>query len=134
MAKNNPAPQNTLPPDLVEGFLQLQRQELHVRQEQLKLETQQVNNNKEIALKSIEANAEAGNDIRQQYFRNCEGNRWLFFSSLLAVVGLCAYALYLDKTDLVETIVKVAIGAVGGLGLGYHLGTKKRDGAPMSYD
>jgi len=134
MAKNNQHVETGLTPDLAQGLLKVQQEELLVRQKEIELAVQQTANNKEIALKSIEANAEAGTDFRKQFLRNCQGNRWLVFGSLVVIAALCAYALHLGNAELVETIIKVAAGACGGLGIGYHLGLKRRTQNPKSQE
>ncbi len=80
----------------------------------------------DIAKLNIEATLQNQREIRQ----HLAGERRTGFIVMMTIIVLfsafCFCALYLGKETLLEGLIKLLIGFVGGGGVGYAMGIKKR--------
>ena len=80
----------------------------------------------QIAIKNIEETARNNREIRE-HFNTINLRAVLlvgFFALCVLIFGM--YALYLGKENIISDILKIALGAFGGGGLGYAVGSRKR--------
>lgn len=80
----------------------------------------------DIAKLNIEATLQNQREIRQHLAGERKACLIVVMSILILFSGFCFCALYLGKEVLLEGLIKVLIGFVGGGGVGYAVGLKKR--------
>lgn len=87
---------------------------------------QQDDHQYDIALRAIEANITNKRELRTHLDNNNKRGMILtiVLSFFLLIFGLAA--LYLDKESILTDLLKILCGFLGGSGLGYAIGTRKR--------
>jgi hypothetical protein len=109
---------STLAPTQVDRFLTFQEQDLALRSKEL-------DNNTQLSQKSIDAEVEL-DTTRQKTFLTSNFRKNLILGlAIICATGFSCYALYLDQQDLLQSLMKLAIGAFGGGGFGYVYGFRK---------
>ena len=95
-------------------------------QPDLSLLKQQDDHQYDIAVRAIDAKREATRDDRIQF--NIIHRRSVFLTgfsiSCMLIFGLVA--LFLDKEDVLSDLLKILCGLIGGGGLGYAFGSRKK--------
>lgn len=82
----------------------------------------------QIALKNIEATAQNSREIREHFSTLNLRATWLFGFIILCLLVFSLYALHLGREEIISDIIKVLVGALGGGGIGYAIGSKKNSG------
>lgn len=116
---------SSLPVDVARDFIELQKQEVEVRKEELALKSKEVDNSHEYALKALEAQKE----FYQSAPTERRKDRWqIFWIGALAFVLVAAFFIYLfisGNGEFAKEIIKYLIGAIFGGSAGYGIGTRK---------
>lgn len=112
--------------------LDIRREDLAIRQQEVEneqkqrnreydLQQQEIKNNKELALKHIEAHKGVlDNDL--EYSDKQNKRSYIFWGTLsVLVIAFLLVSMYMGKEDFAETIIKMLVGAVGG----YFIGISK---------
>jgi cation transport ATPase len=112
--------------DILKELVQLQREQLAVRQEEIGVQKQQVENAHEFALKNLDAQASDRKDARG-HNKTERRDRLLFAGLIIAILILfIGAAIYMGQPEIAKEIVKAVVYLVaGGLG-GYSYASQKR--------
>lgn len=114
--------QTSLDTDIVRDFLAIQKQEIGVRQNEVAIRGKEIDNQKEIAIKSIEAQ---GADLKDQraHSRTASIITKLFVLLLILVtVALIIYLVEKGKDQMAIEIIKIVGIALISFGGGYFYG------------
>lgn len=106
---------------IVESFIANQTKELEIRQRELETKSQELTQNHELAMKSMEFQAQDRRETRQMMLTGHEKNlRWHLWVGILAIIAIVALV-YLGQAALAGDIAKIG----GGLVAGYIAGNAK---------
>ena len=94
--------------------------------EQVALEMQKDQHTFEYSMRNIELTAQDNREQRAHLAGNRNASLIVIISIILAVFAFFMYALYLGKDAFLTDMLKVIFGAFGGGGIGYALGTRRK--------
>lgn len=116
-----PAPESSPPKlseDTVKQLIAQQAREMELRSKELDLRAIEMHTSSAQAEKILGAQ-ERDREAERTHVRKSNRERFCFLSFLvIAIVALLWVGMYLGKDQLIEDVVKVVIGGVGGYGLG----------------
>lgn len=118
MKKGNNSLHNNGDVAVIREFLHVQKQELEVRSKEADLARLELEHNKDLGHKSIDAQLE-DSKLKFQYFSGQQEKR--FIVTLVSVVLFALfmfYAMYSGNTDFAHDVLKLAIGAFAGYFVG----------------
>lgn len=125
-----------VPANLVETLtkaLEAQAQDIAFKSEQLEVEKQRIEIDKQkddhafaFGMASLETQAADRRHAREISRKEKTDGHWLIFGVLVAVAGLISYALYLDKDEIAQELVKAIIFLTAGAVAGYGLAARKK--------
>lgn len=140
MAKRNNSSQqqghgsNAMPPDVIKSFLDLQKDELQVRKQELELNQQQESNQKDIAKAGISAQLTDRNHHRDHIERRTK-LRFVGGSILMTIVlTFLGVALYMGKEAVVMKALEISGIFISGFVGGYGLKASKQTPKNQSQD
>lgn len=119
---NQPSSDQPMPPDVVQNFFDLQKRELDVRTQELQLNAQQEQNQKEIAEISISTNLTDRDNHRDHIERKTKIMLFGAAGIMAIILIFLGSALYMGKEAVVMKATELAIIFVAGFAGGY--GTK----------
>ena len=123
---------STLPPDVVNTFLELQKEELQVRKQELDLNRQQEANQKEVAKASISAQLSDRNSHREHIERKTRLQLTGGIIILSVVLLFLGYALHAGKEDVVIKSLEIAAIFFSGFAGGYGFKATRQAKEPKS--
>jgi hypothetical protein len=109
-------------PDIVKRFLEIQQQEILVRQNELLIRGKDIDNQKDIALKSIEAQQQDLKDDRVHKRRSSIIVKIFVLLLTLVTVALIVYLIEKGKDTMAVEILKIVGVALISFGGGYFYG------------
>lgn len=131
---SSPAPvasgRRTSAPQLSESTIQrmldVQESKISLELKQAEISLAEIDHNRKIADKSIEAQAEDRKDERQVLKDMQKHRLWFGGFSLVACIAFILMALHMNKDALVLDLVKVLAGFAAGAGAASYFGKRKR--------
>lgn len=119
MASNGNNQKSQLPAlteDTVKDLLQVQKQDIALRLEEVRRDTAEIAHNQSIAKQSIEAQERDRKHEREEVTKR-QGSRQLFVGAVvIALLLFSGYAISIGQSNIVLDIMKVVIGFAGGMG------------------
>src|SRR6266542_2548070 len=117
--------------DILKELVQLQREQLAVRQEEIGVQRQQVENAHQFALKNLDAQVTDRGDARK-HNKTDRRDRLIFAGFVvLILIAFIAAAMYMNQIDIAKEVVKAIIYLVaGGLGAYSYASQKRRKEKP----
>ena len=117
---------NAMPPEVIKSFLELQKDEIQVRKQELDLNTQQETNQKAIAEASISAQLTDRDNHRSHIERKTK-LQFIGGTILLSVIlGFLGFALYMGKEAVVLKALEISGIFIAGFVGGYGFKTSKQ--------
>lgn len=118
-------PSAPLSPELIEKFLDAQKEDLQLRVKQLALDTQREENNRHIAQTAIDAQVKDRENERGHIERRA---KIIFFGSaalVIIILVFCGFALFIGKESVVLKIAEIGIIFAAGFTSGYGVKTAR---------
>ena len=116
--------------DVISEILDVQTKELEVRELEVQANAHESANNKEIALASIHAQKEDRKETRFTYERESTKNKLFAGAVLLVVILFVGFLIIYGEKDfaknLVDSLLKIGVGFVGGYGIAYKVKSKNQ--------
>ena len=104
--------------ETVNKLIAQQAGELELRHKEIDLRAMELRTNSAQAEKIIGAQ-ERDREAERTHVRKTNRDRYYFFGIIaLAVATLIGFGMYLGKDQLIEDVVKVLVGGLGGYGIG----------------
>jgi hypothetical protein len=108
--------------DLIKEFLGIQKQEIMVRQGELKVREKELDNNKDVSIASINAQKDDLKDTRQHKIKTSIIDKAFIGFGFLLIVGFIVYLLETGKDVLAVEFMKIAGTIIVSFGGGYFYG------------
>jgi len=126
--RENPSPPQPIQTEVFEiarKFIEMQNNEQQVRLQEIQATSKDHDNQKEIALASINAQKEDRKESRETYQAESTKNKMFIFAVVLVLAILAVVLIQLGYASLAEEIIKYALAAVLGAfgGYGYAIRT-----------
>lgn len=92
---------------------------------EVQLEAQKDLHSYQYAMKNVELMAQDNREVREHMAGNRVAGTIVVLVTILAVFIFFMYALHLGKETFLSDMIKVTLGAFGGGGIGYVIGSKR---------
>ena len=119
MATGNNNTRNQLPAlseDTLKDLLQVQKQELSIRLEEVRRDNAEISLNQSVAKQSIEAQERDRKHEREEVTKRIKSQQRFAISIVVLILMFIGFALYLGKTEIVMDLAKLAFGFAAGMG------------------
>lgn len=118
-----------LPESVIKEFIDVQKSELQVRIAETQVNAQDITNQKEIALKSIDAQAVDRRETRQTYQKESTKEKWFALGILLLLCSFFILLVSMNHAEMAQKIIEVVIYAILGAfgGYGWAKGYSRKD-------
>jgi hypothetical protein len=107
--------------------LELRKSELDIRREELNVRREESRQGYEFAQQSLRAQAEDLKEVRKGERRDSSYLLITILAALITLAVVLLVSLYWNKEQFVLELVRVILAALGGGGVGYAAGRKKKD-------
>ena len=119
MANNQPAHRGngSLPSeDTIKELLAVQKQEISLRLKEVERDRDEIDLNKSVAQKSIDAQERDRKHEREEGTKRQKTHQNFVFFVVVALLAFAGFAMYIGKETIVLDLFKVLVGFVGGMG------------------
>lgn len=110
---------------LVDKYLELAIREVEVRQTEILVRRDDLQNQKEIALRSIDAQAKDFEQNRETFGKESSKHKWFSAFMLVAVMAFVLLLVFQGETQFAERLISLLGGAILGAFGGYGYAMKK---------
>ncbi|MGM0744614.1 hypothetical protein [Rhodohalobacter sp.] len=133
MAKSEP---NNLPQESVKQLLDNQTRELEIRAQETKLREKELDQNHEIAVKSLQAQEKWVNRLPNERRKDWTTLAIIGGIFSLMVAALIIYLFHIGESEAAKYILAIISSAIvsggGGFGFGFHKGKKSNNSQEIS--
>ena len=133
MAKSEP---NNLPQESVKQLLDNQTRELEIRAQETKLREKELDQNHEIAVKSLQAQEKWVNRLPNERRKDWTTLAIIGGAFSLMVAALIIYLFHIGESEAAKYILAIIGSAIisggGGFGFGFHKGKKSTNSQEIS--
>ena len=110
--------------ELIKDFIGLRKQELEVRQHRTEVRAKHQDNQKEVALASIEAQRKDRQEIRNASQSESTKTKWFVIALVVILAVFSGFLVWLGYVSLAEKIITYLLAAVLGVAGGYGYAIK----------
>ena len=96
-----------------------------VQDTEIALQAQRDKNQFDFAIRDLELTAQDRREFRQGFKHSQHIGFAMLIATIMGFVGFCWMALAYGKEALVVDVLKIAVSALGGGGVGYAVGVRK---------
>lgn len=133
MAESDP---NNLPQESIKQLLDNQKRELEIRAQETKLREKELDQNHEMAVKSLHAQEKWVNRLPGERRKDWIALATIGFVFSLMVTALILYLFHIGESEAAKYILAIIgsgiISGGGGFGFGFHKGKKSRNSQEIS--
>lgn len=120
--------EENLPVPVVKEFLNIQGKELEIRAQEISLREKELDNNHELALKSLEAQDKFFNKLPDERRKDWRYIFWFTMGGISVFIGFCIYLFKIGQDEVAKYIITAMVSALvsggGSYGIGFHKGSK----------
>ncbi len=108
-------------------MIAVQKQQLTIRLEEIRLESAELGHNQSIAKQSIETHERDRKHNREEVTKRQQSTQWFALSIVVAMLVFSGYAIFAGQTALVIDVIKIIAGFAGGMGFQAYRSYKKQE-------
>lgn len=106
-------------------LIAVQKQQLTIRLEEIRLESAELGHNQSIAKQSIETHERDRKHNREEITKRQQSTQWFAGAVVVAMLVFSGYAVSAGQTALVVDLIKIIAGFAGGMGFQAYRSYKK---------
>lgn len=129
---------SNLPIPIVREFLNNQGKELDIRAQESKLREKELDNNHELALKSLDAQQKFYNRMPEERRKDWALIALFILVGILILIGFCIFLFEINQVELAKYLITALVSAFvsggGAYGFGFHRGSQSKQNINSSVE
>lgn len=121
---------NSLPAltnETIGELIAVQKQQLTIRLEEIRLESAELGHNQSIAKQSIETHERDRKHNREEITKRQQSTQWFVFAIVVAMLAFSGFAIYAGQSAMVIDVLKIIAGFAAGMGFQAYRSYKKKE-------